>query len=471
MYTFELLSPYATVSRVAAHLAAFLPTNFGICNASKRSDQAILTSKLSSSTEDYSWVKELRVPGMAVIPYIADNTSAPHHAQRNKGHEAMMYHQYFFDFYDDLPDISILIHSQQLSWHVDGLLEQSMIFSLNHLDLAEVKRRQFLNLRVTWGIGCSTGSINTTRVNEESGSAPEQKEMQEVSKFICPCCSLLKLFCIRNESSRLDLRVVELQSILHFQADPIQAFRANFNVYDVPEILATPCCSQIAVTKERIRSIPREQYQHHIDWILNTNLPDSISGRTWGKAYFYTNSPSFSIGAEKFFPYFSANLVAEHMWQHLFLQKAIDCPVEHIAYCRLYHICFSGRVAYEEWIELNQGRQTLEKELKDLAAADEKEVESKEDAERHKKVESEDGENVHEKEKGKDEIKKKAKAKTKKWLEEELASIREAIRLRREIAVVRGAIEANRIAEGTALYGDEIEPGVESIIFKPDATS
>jgi hypothetical protein len=92
-----------------------------------------------------------------------------------------------------------------------------------------------------------------------------------------------------------------------FQADYLQAFRANFNVYEVPEILATPCCSQIAVTRERIRGVPREQYKHHINWLLNTNLPDNISGRTW-----------------------------EHMWQHLFLQKAIDCPIEHKAYCRLY---------------------------------------------------------------------------------------------------------------------------------------
>ncbi|KAH9219848.1 hypothetical protein DL95DRAFT_255849, partial [Leptodontidium sp. 2 PMI_412] len=224
----------------------------------------------ATTKENYSWVKDLKVPGMNAVPYIADDLNTTHHAQQNKGHEAMMYHQYFYDFYDNLPDISILIHSQQMSWHVEQLLDQryeSMIFSLNHLDLREVQRRHFLNLRVTWGVGCSTGSINTTRVNEESGTSPEQKEMQE-------------------------------------------AFRANFNLYDIPEILATPCCSQIAVTKERIRSVPREQYLHHINWLLSTKLKDSISGRTW-----------------------------EHMWQYLFLEKAIDCPLEHKAYCRLYHIC------------------------------------------------------------------------------------------------------------------------------------
>jgi hypothetical protein len=190
---------------------------------------------------------------MVVVPYIADNQSAPHHPQKNKGHEAMMYLQYFYDFYDNLPDISILIHSQQKQWHVDEMLEQSMLFSLNHLDLREVQRREFLNLRVTWGIGCSTGTINTSRVIMESvDDPPEEREMQ-------------------------------------------LAFRANFNVYNVPEILATPCCSQIAVTKEKILSVPREQYQQHIIWLLDTHLPDHISGRIW-----------------------------EHMWQYLFLQKAVS---------------------------------------------------------------------------------------------------------------------------------------------------
>ncbi|PVH82479.1 hypothetical protein DL98DRAFT_414800 [Cadophora sp. DSE1049] len=344
----------------------------------------------ATSKEDYSWVKDLKVPGMMVVPYIADDLNATHHAQKNKGHEAMMYHQYFYDFYDDLPDISILIHSQQRSWHVEQLLDQSMIFSLNHLDLREVQRRGFLNLRVTWGVGCSSGSMNTTRVNEESGTSPEQKEMQE-------------------------------------------AFRANFNLYDIPEILATPCCSQIAVTKERIRSVPREQYLHHIEWLLNTKLSDSISGRTW-----------------------------EHMWQYLFLEKSIDCPLEHKAYCRLYHICFGGREEYEEWIELNQGRQKLEKELTKL------QIESEPILKKGK-----DGKMVEEKPKEKvmSPSESKTKGTMKSWLENELRTVKEAIRVRKEVAVVRGSVEANRVAEGGNLYGDEVEPGVEVKIFPQTVSS
>ncbi|TVY39396.1 hypothetical protein LOCC1_G004561 [Lachnellula occidentalis] len=347
----------------------------------------------ATSNEDYSWAKrDLKVPGMVVIPYIADNTSAPYHPQLNKGHEAMMYHQYFYDFYDKLPDISILVHSQSHSWHVDQLLDQSMIFSLNHLDLREVQQRQFLNLRVTWGFGCMAGAINTTRANEESGILPEQGVMQE-------------------------------------------AFRANFNLYDIPEILATPCCSQIAVTKERILSVPREQYKHHIDWLLHTPLEDAISGRTW-----------------------------EHMWQYLFLQKAIDCPLEHKAYCRLYHICFGGREQYDEYIELQQGAHKLDEELLKLKNVEDNwEVHRKEREEAAKK----NGEKKDEV-KGAIEMEKKANTKMQMKLQRELDSIREAIRVRKEIAKVRGAVEVNRVAEGEDLYGDELEPSAEKAFVKEE---
>jgi hypothetical protein len=292
----------------------------------------------------------------------------------------------------------------------------SMIFSLNHLDLREVQRRNFLNLRVTWGIGCSSGSINTTKVNEESGTIPEEKEMQA-------------------------------------------AFRANFNIWDIPEILATPCCSQIAVTRKAIRKNPREQYLKHVGWLEGTELNDGLSGRTW-----------------------------EHMWQWLFLGQAVDCPIEHKAYCRLYHICFGGREQYDEWIELNQGREKLEKELQGLSAEEvlgdavEKNMENAkaarmQQAEEEKgwkegnKVEKEmkaDRKKQREKEEKEEkksaaemETKKNAREKTKRWLESELQIVKEAIRVRREVAVIRGAVEQNRMAEGEFLYGDAQEPGIE----------
>jgi len=217
-----------------------------------------------------------------------------------------------------------------------------------------------------------------------------------------------------------------------------EAFRANFNLYDIPEILATPCCSQIAVTKERILSVPREQYKHHIDWLLNTQLDDGISGRTW-----------------------------EHMWQYLFLGKAIDCPIEHKAYCRLYHICFGGREGYDEWIEMLQGGQKLQNELKKMDKEDKEDKEAEPLAQMKAEEHRNAGKEV-ENFKPPSEVEVKLRKKTRKLLEEELRVMKEAIRVRKEIAVVRGAVADNRVAEGEGMYGDELEPGAEAHLIKTE---
>jgi hypothetical protein len=104
-----------------------------------------------------------------------------------------------------------------------------------------------------------------------------------------------------------------------------------------------------------------------------------------------------------------------------------------------------------------QGRQKLEEELKKL------------DDEKEKTRITEKEKNQQEEEEKKDEQghkeQEKTKAKTRKWLVSELASIKEAIRVRREVAVVRGAVRINRITEGEGLYGDDVEPGLEKIIL------
>ncbi|RAL63689.1 hypothetical protein DID88_003732 [Monilinia fructigena] len=270
----------------------------------------------AKSKEDFSWVKKLKIPKLKVLPYIADNSSAAYHTKMNKGHEAMIYHQYFYDFYDDLPDISILIHAHERSWHIDSLHSQNIVSALNSLDLRE--------------------SSTPPQAKKSPAGIPEQRNMQN-------------------------------------------SFRANFDIYDIPEFLASPCCSQIVVVREVIQAVPRAQYNRHIEWLLESDLKDDISGRVW-----------------------------EHLWHYLFLRKTIDCPIEHLAYCRLYHICFGGKEAYEEWIGLNKGREGLERELKKLDKADNKGGKEK----------------------------------------EQLGALKEIIRIRKELAVARGLIEAYRNAEG-----------------------
>lgn len=192
----------------------------------------------------------------------------------------MVYLTYLHDFYDKLPDITIFTHGQDYAWHVDGILEQSTLYALNKLDLAHVLRRQYVNLRISWDNACPDW-MNTT-INQIS--AEYDPELKAEEPFMKP------------------------------------SFKIIFPNETVPEILGQPCCSQFAVTKEAIRSVPQAHYNASITWLKHTYLPDTLSGRIW-----------------------------EHLWQYLFLKKAVDCPDERIALCATYRICFEEEQDWVDW--------------------------------------------------------------------------------------------------------------------------
>lgn len=87
---------------------------------------------------------------------------------------------------------------------------------------------------------------------------------------------------------------------------------------------------------------------------------------------------------------------------------------------------------------MNRGRENLERELKKLDAADKKDGKRKGDK----------NSNMGSEKLSKSDSIKKVKEKTRKSLVEQLGTLREVIRIKQEVAVARGLIEANRDAEG-----------------------
>ncbi|KAM3551674.1 hypothetical protein ARSEF4850_007757 [Beauveria asiatica] len=218
--------------------------------------------------DDISWTSRLAIPNLRVIRYVSDDPLAPHRPPvPRKGREALIYHTYFHDYYDHLPDLSIMIHAEENPWHIEGVLQQSMPFALHRLDLDRARARGYASLRVSWENACPAW-IDTTKTPETAGKQ-EEPYMRE-------------------------------------------AFRANFGPdVQVPRILAGPCCSQFAVSREAVRRNPRSQYARSRDWLVDTELSDYIAGRTW-----------------------------EHMFPWLFRGAATDCPGETETYCAMYGICF-----------------------------------------------------------------------------------------------------------------------------------
>lgn len=194
---------------------------------------ALVLTTLKNDNVD--WTTSITNKTLQVIRYVADDYSAPYHPVVNRGNEAMVILTYLYEFYDKLPDVSIFTHSEDGAWHNDALLEGKNVYTIDHLDLEEVKRRGYANLIIR----CPEAT--RTNVTYENGYDP-----------------------IHTEEP--------------FMA---QAFQANFPGDEVPDILSAPCCSQFAVSREAVRSNEREQYQRHIDWLRKSELTDHLLGRLW----------------------------------------------------------------------------------------------------------------------------------------------------------------------------------------------
>lgn len=92
-----------------------------------------------------------------------------------------------------------------------------------------------------------------------------------------------------------------------------------------PAVLSQPCCSQFALSADRIRAIPLERYIFFREWLLNTTLEDRLSGRVW-----------------------------EYVWQYVFAGVHEFCPEEHVCYCDGYELCFGGKQEFEYWFSVRE---------------------------------------------------------------------------------------------------------------------
>jgi hypothetical protein len=152
-----------------------------------------------------------------------------------------MYFTYLQDFYHDLADVNIFVHADEISWHVDAPLQKSLSFALPRLDLEEVVRRGYLNLRATWrGSGERNSCPNGFSTSATLRDNPKGEE------FLMG-----------------------------------RAFKANFPGESVPDVLSGPCCSQFAVSRAAVLSRPLEQYERSVKFLIDSNWSDQMIGRTW----------------------------------------------------------------------------------------------------------------------------------------------------------------------------------------------
>ena len=136
----------------------------------------------------------------------------------------------------------IFQHANRYQWHNDDPLYDGQRM-LSRLRLPFVKARGYVNLRCVWTLGCPA-------------------EIRPFKEFIAP--------------SSDDAEVSEEARAGAFYKP---AFEELFPGVPVPDVIGASCCAQFAVTADKIRERPKSDYENYRRWLLETRLPDDISGR------------------------------------------------------------------------------------------------------------------------------------------------------------------------------------------------
>jgi hypothetical protein len=151
-----------------------------------------------------------------------------------RGREASAYLSYVIDFYDHLPEYSIFVHAFPEQWHND-LFGPYTLNTLKNIRFESIDAYGYVNLRCQHNPGCPTGVYPLS---------PSQVD-------------------------------IENHDIRAYFSD---AYQQIFSVTadKVPDAIGNVCCGQFAVSRDRIRARPKEDYERILDWIATTKLTNDF---------------------------------------------------------------------------------------------------------------------------------------------------------------------------------------------------
>ena len=173
--------------------------------------------------------------------------------------------RHIIDNYDDLPTVSVFMHSLRYQWHNDDPLYGTHDrFSLSHfsnpfltlrpanqrqptdgvpmlrnLQLPHIHQTGYVNLRCAWALGCPV-QIKPLLGKSWTG--------------------------VKDDRSRSEAAYAE-------------SFATLFPGLPVPNEVGVGCGAQFAVSRSKILERPRADYERYRTWLLETPLADAISGR------------------------------------------------------------------------------------------------------------------------------------------------------------------------------------------------
>lgn len=345
----------------------------------------------STQDEDVNWIEENfeNYPDVQSTIYTADDLTATNHPPKNKGHEVMIYLTYIIDHYNNLSDVNIFMHSHQLAWHNNELLDLDSAQMISRLSPERVIREGYMNLRCHWHPGCPDWM--------HPGTVEEDDNKQE-------------------------------QTIM------ARAWSELFPLEPIPYVLAQPCCAQFAVSRERIQALPLARYIFYRDWLLKTDLSDFISGRVWEYIWQFVFSGQTTLCPKEHVCYCDGYGICfgGEMEYQVYLDKQTEKE--------------GLNIQIDDWNARNEEVQNLIDERKEEKGEGE---EGEEEAKEGEEEGEEGGEAGGNRREGNEEVEglKKPDSAVKEKLEQEVDDIQQWLERSKEDAMQRGNLARNRANE------------------------
>ncbi|EME79442.1 uncharacterized protein MYCFIDRAFT_212224 [Pseudocercospora fijiensis CIRAD86] len=257
--------------------------------------KALIVSSIKK--ENTSWIAQ-SVPDVDAYIYVNDDPDAILTVPKNKFNEVMTYLTFIIDHYDRLPEIMIFIHAHARTHHNPAMMGMTADL-VNNLNPQRVMREGYMNL--------NCGAWKT-------GECTAQMRPAEGVPF----------------------------------GSHIEAWKALFPEYPLPQILGGSCCAQFAVSKERVRQIPLETFKRWRSWLLETKMG--------GMGFFF-----------------------EYLWQFIFKGEHVYCPASWSCYCDGFGLCFGGEAEYLKYVRLQSGKDRLIQGVDEINAKGREGIEASED--------------------------------------------------------------------------------------------
>jgi hypothetical protein len=118
------------------------------------------------------------------------------------------------------------------------VLDYNNILAIRSLNLDYVQRTGFANLRCMLGPGCPAEIMPFREEWESDPLRPQERAMAG-------------------------------------------AWKELFRSENVPQIIATPCCAQFAVSRDQVSKRERAEYMRFATWLMDTSYNDFTSGRVF----------------------------------------------------------------------------------------------------------------------------------------------------------------------------------------------